>query len=88
MAKPVPTLHITYDELLEHTREMLHMFSRHSCTPMDAFDRGLHSGAIHLWRSLVIGMDETVRDYRGDYKQLRLLAGLTADDQEPPADAH
>lgn len=90
MASTEPTLNLTYDELLEKTKAMIRMMSGHASNPPGAFDRGLSSGVIHLWRRLAVEMDWRGWDFLQDYKELRLLAGLPADDtdnEEPLADA-
>lgn len=90
MASTEPTLNLTYDELLEKTRAMIRMMSGRASNPPGAFDRGVSSGIIHLWRRLAVEMDWQGWDYLEDYRALRLLAGLSADgtdDEEPPADA-
>ncbi|WP_155288007.1 hypothetical protein [Enterobacter cancerogenus] len=88
MGSPGPTLSITYDQLLETTRTVLHTFAAAGCTPPDEFDRGLCVGAIDLFLTLIQGMEETDRDYADDHRQLRLLAGLETDGREPAADVH
>ncbi|MDL4915905.1 MAG: hypothetical protein QRY16_19680 [Enterobacterales bacterium endosymbiont of Blomia tropicalis] len=81
-----PTLNLTYDQLLETTRTVISTFKSSCSTPPDEFGRGLSIGAIDLFLTLIQQMPETERDYYDDHRQLRLLAGLETDAQEPAAD--
>lgn len=88
MARPEPTLNLSYDQLLETTRTLIGTFKSSFSTPPDEFDRGLSIGAIDLFLTLIQQMPETERDYYEDHRQLRLLAGLETDTQEPSGDVH
>lgn len=86
MASEEPTLNLRYDQLLETTRTVISTFKSSFSTPLDEFDRGLSIGAIDLFLTLIQQMPETERDYYEDHRQLRLLAGLETDAQEPTGD--
>lgn len=82
MTSNEPALNLTYDELYEEARAMLSVCS----SPPDAFDRGCRRGVITLWYSLAMSIKDSGRDYHEDRRQLDLLAGLTSESPEPPAD--
>ena len=94
MASTGPTLNLTYDELLDEIKGILHILCQHNSSPLDyssitdAFDRGIRSGAIALWYSLALTMRAPGQDCEKDRRQLRLLAGLPHESQESPADVH
>ncbi|WP_251119375.1 hypothetical protein, partial [Escherichia coli] len=81
MACTEPTLSITYDELLEHTKEILYTLRMYSNTPPDSFDRGCYNGAIILWHKLVMQMSAEEKQCQSDHRLLRLLSGLSSDEQ-------
>ncbi|ECA9705353.1 hypothetical protein EUP80_19485 [Salmonella enterica subsp. enterica serovar Bredeney] len=86
MTSNEPALNLTYDELYEEARAMLSVLSRNCSSPPDAFDRGCRRGVITLWYSLAMSIKDSGRDYHEARRQLDLLAGLTSESQEPPAD--
>ncbi|KAF1366619.1 hypothetical protein [Yokenella regensburgei] len=92
MSSTGPTLNLTYDELLDEIKGILRVLCRHSSSSRDdssntaAFDRGSCSGAIALWYSLALSMRAPGRDCEEDRRQLRLLAGLTRENQASPSD--
>ncbi|EAO6253336.1 hypothetical protein FCJ58_24055 [Salmonella enterica] len=86
MTSNEPALNLTYDELYEEAQSTLRVLSRNCSSPPDAFDRGCRTGVITLWYSLAMSIKDSGRDYHEDRRQLDLLAGLTSESQEPPAD--
>ena len=78
MDKP---LSLTYDELLEETRQMLKQLSERYSTEPDSFERGSSSGVIYFWYQLALKTSQAYEQRQEDYRQLCLLAG-----QKPPAD--
>ncbi|EAN8972249.1 hypothetical protein N2L35_004657 [Salmonella enterica] len=85
MTSNEPALNLTYDELYEEAQAMLSVLSRNCSSPPDTFDRGCRRGVITLWYSLAMSIKDSGRGYHEDRRQL-LLAGLTSESQEPPAD--
>lgn len=92
MASTGPTLNLNYDQLLDEIKGILRILCRHNSNPrdytslMDAYSRGCCHGAIALWYSLALSMRAPGRNREEDRKQLELMAGLTRENQEPPAD--
>ncbi|EKS6156459.1 hypothetical protein QCB07_004674 [Salmonella enterica] len=86
MTSNEPALNLTYDELYEEAQAMLSVLSRNCSSPPDTFDRDCRRGIITLWYSLAMSIKDSGRDYHKDRRQLDLLAGLTSESKEPPAD--
>ncbi len=92
MASTGPTLNLTYDDLLDEIKSILHVLCQHNSSPLDyssitdAFDRGIRSGAIAFWYSLALTMRDPRQNCDNDRLQLRILAGLSINSQESPGD--
>ncbi|EFI6096219.1 hypothetical protein HUI25_005155 [Escherichia coli] len=92
MTSTGPTLNLNYDQLLDEIKGILRVLCRHNsnlqdyASLTDAYDRGCRHGAIALWYSLALSMRAPGRDCEEDRKHLKLMAGLTRENQEPSAD--
>ncbi len=81
------TLNVTYARLLEIAKEQVHMLVRgNEIHPADAHDRGVCSGTCLLWYRLALETGADKERCQEDHRQLRILAGLSVDDQEQSAD--
>ncbi|WP_238085635.1 hypothetical protein [Pseudescherichia vulneris] len=81
------TLSLTYAEILIAAKESIRVHQIHrGCFPFDDHERGLLRGVCQFWHGLAVATGAPQKQRDEDYKQLRLLAGLSVDDLEQPAD--